>query len=213
MIQFLGAELNFGKVQSLGGDLTYYGRAIYLHILYFADGKTRLYVGQAYNLSHRINTQHADFRYRRDNASLHNYAVDRSVGDEFVILATLRERTERPELVLNLLECWMSFMFATLPESTMAEWLGSREEGEKTVFGLQLLKNAEDKMATAYFWDTRNGRLTPTPIIPVVTQGKDSLSKWLHITVGFGLGTLLAPLWWPFVKPVARWARAGRSRT
>lgn len=195
-------------LKALGGDLGYYGRAIYLHVVDFADGTTRLYVGQAWNLAARVNKQHADFRYRRDHPSLHNYAVDRSTSDTFVVLAQVREKTERPDLVLNLLEMWMALCFCTLPEETMGAWLGavagSGDSGKRKVFGLnvaspldnaddqasraafQLLKESKDAMARDYFWDVTK---RPTAVIHVAKPV--IMGYRVEALFAFGIGALV----------------------
>jgi hypothetical protein len=175
-------------LKALGGDLRYHGRAIYLHILEFTDGTVRLYVGQAYNLAARVNNQHVDFRYRRDHPSLHNFAMDRSTSDTFIILAQLKETTQS-DLVLNLLEMWMALCFKTMPDEIVEAWLGpypSRnhrghgigvdtgkiyglnvasplDQGDKEAWkgSFQMCKESRDEMAREYFWDTKR---RPRPV-------------------------------------------------
>jgi hypothetical protein len=195
---------DFDAVKGLGGDMGYHGRAIYLHIVEFADGAVRLYVGQAFNLASRVNNQHADFRYRRDHPSLHNFAVDASTGDTYVVLAQLRETTQS-DLVLNLLEMWMALCFRTLPGEVLDAWLGAApnesrrrsgvREDEKKVFGLnvaspldqgdkeawkgafQMLKGSRDAMAREYFWDTKK---RPIPVVHAVVSVEQQGSVWTH---------------------------------
>jgi hypothetical protein len=183
---------SIADLASLGGDTSYYGRAIYLHILHFPRSTTRLYVGQAFNLAARIRNQHFDFRYRRDHPSLHNYAMDRSTEDVYVVLANVREACERSDLVLNLLEMWMVLWVGTLPDSVMEVWLGERdaEAGGGKVYGLNvaepldqgddasakaafgLLRDAGDEMARDYFWDVRKrSRPVLKDVVPVIKEG------------------------------------------
>ncbi|KAF1986583.1 hypothetical protein K402DRAFT_393653 [Aulographum hederae CBS 113979] len=114
----------------------YHGRAIYLHILHGADGTTRLYIGQATNLAARL-SQHADFRYRRDNPSLHTYAMQRSARDSFVVLAKVTqppaELSSRPDLLMNLLEMWCCLLFRTLQTATLRRYLPDEVLGESNV--------------------------------------------------------------------------------
>lgn len=178
----------------VGGDTTFYGRAIYLHILAFPENITRLYVGQAFNLAARVKNQHSDWRYRRDHPSLHNFAMDRSISDQYVVLAVIREACERTDLVLNLLEMWMALWLGTLPDEVMQAWLGSLppEDAMSTtdsgkIFGLNVaepldqgdqeawkssfgtLKNSSDEMATDYFSDVKK---RPRPVKAAVKDTK-----------------------------------------
>ncbi|KIW03248.1 uncharacterized protein PV09_05469 [Verruconis gallopava] len=204
-------------LKAVGGDTGYFGRAVYLHVVEFSDGTTRLYVGQAFNLAARIKRQHDDFRYRRDHPSLHNFAVDRSAGDTYVVLAQLRENT-RSDLVLNLLEMWMALWLGTLPDETLNDWLGpvdlrgesaGTKKRRENVFGLnvavpldqgdseastrafQMLKDAKDDLAREYFWDIRK---RPRPVVRAVTV-EDHASWTLYVphflactALGFVLG-------------------------
>lgn len=209
-----GSRPAIEKLKGLGGDLNYYGRAIYLHILYFPNNVTRLYVGQAFNLKARIKNQHMDWRYRRDHPSLHNFAMDRSIADEYVVLCTIREACERDDLVLNLLEMWMALWIGTLPDEVMEAWLG-RPDGVDTldtneVYGLNVaepldqgdseawkssfnaLRNSQDDMARDYFWDVRN---RPRPVLAVKGATASDATRtrawtqWLPLGIGLlGLG-------------------------
>lgn len=216
------------KLKGLGGDLNSYGRAIYLHILYFTNNVTRLYVGQAFNLKARIKNQHMDWRYRRDHPSLHNFAMDRSIADEYVVLCTVREACERDDLVLNLLEMWMALWIGTLPAQIMEAWLGTPDGVEKLdtneVYGLNVaepldqgdseawkssfnaLRESQDDMARDYFWDVRK---RPRPVIVVKDAiasdiiGRGAWTPWLPLGLGLlGLGFA-----------IGRWSvRFGRRR-
>lgn len=105
---------------------------IYLNIIRGTDGHDRLYVGQTSRLNQRIFRQHMNFRYRRDNRSLHYHAMEHSSWNNFVVLAVLPPpagslppwlRGGGPALVLNILEMWCALMFKSLPPSTLDEWL------------------------------------------------------------------------------------------
>lgn len=112
---------------------------------------------------------------------MHNYIVDRSSKDVFVVLATLTKPVEKSDLVLNVLETWCCLLFRSLPKATLEEWLGTGlEEGipslnialpldtgdemaSKTAF--ELLKHSEEVLAKEYYWDTKKGRLRPKPAV------------------------------------------------
>ena len=184
---------SISELASTGGDTSFYGRAIYLHIVKFPKNITRLYVGQAFNLAARIRNQHSDWRYRRDHPSLHNFAMDRSTDDQYVVLAVIREACERSDLVLNLLEMWIALWLGTLPDEVMEAWLGQRpecedeESDEDQVLGLNvaepldqgdseawkpafnMLKDSGDEMTKEYYWNVRK---RPRP---VVTKLKDAV--------------------------------------
>ncbi|TID27473.1 hypothetical protein E2P81_ATG00230 [Venturia nashicola] len=207
------------QVASLGGDLQYRGRAIYLHIVTLPNGENWYYIGQAWNLYHRIYNQHRNFRYRRDHVSLHNYVVDRSGKDMFVVLATLTKPVEKSDLVLNVLETWCCLLFRSLPKATLEEWLGTGlEEGipslnialpldtgdemaSKTAF--ELLKHSEEELAREYYWDMKKGRLRPKPTVaPLpkaimrsvqVVQGKQAVD-FGSMAVGGMIGFCVAAL-------------------
>lgn len=106
----------------------------------------RIYVGQASSLRPRI-AQHLNFRYRRDNPSLHYYALQRSVYNAIGVLAVLPSPSmgghalpgmDDPGLLLNVLEMWMGLVFRSLPVSTLEEWLpggvSTMKEGKEGVF-------------------------------------------------------------------------------
>lgn len=94
--------------------------------------RSRIYIGQSNTLNTRIK-QHWSFRYRRDNPSLHYYAMQQSIFDSFTVLATLPSPgskgykslpgMDQPELVLNVLEMWCCLLFRTLPRQTLEAWL------------------------------------------------------------------------------------------
>lgn len=98
-------------------------------MIHGVDGRWRLYVGQSAQLKNRIKRQHQDFRYRRDNSSLHNRAMDQSKWDNFVIAAvlpaTLPPALDTPEkraLLLNVLEMWCALLFKTLQLRDLIQW-------------------------------------------------------------------------------------------
>ncbi|KAH7041389.1 uncharacterized protein B0I36DRAFT_312747 [Microdochium trichocladiopsis] len=105
---------------------------VYLNIIRGTDGHDRLYVGQTTRLNQRIFRQHMNFRYRRDNRSLHYHAIEYSSWNNFVVLAVPPPpsgslpswlRGSNPQLILNVLEMWCALMFKTLPRNTFEDWL------------------------------------------------------------------------------------------
>lgn len=94
--------------------------------------RVRIYIGQTTSLNSRVK-QHWNFRYRRDNPSLHYHAVQNSSFDIFAVLATLPSpRTpgyhdlpgmDRPDLLLNILEMWTCLLFRCLPQQILVEYL------------------------------------------------------------------------------------------
>ncbi|KAF2199237.1 hypothetical protein GQ43DRAFT_399228, partial [Delitschia confertaspora ATCC 74209] len=119
-------------MKSIGGDLQFKGRAVYVHGVAGLDNLTRMYIGQSNQLSTRIWKQHHYFRYRRDNPSLHYYAVQNSTYDVWAVLATLpaginssAPGMDRPDLVLNILEMWCGLLFRCLPRQFLREYLPS----------------------------------------------------------------------------------------
>lgn len=84
-------------------------------------------------MSFHIRRQLQNFRYRRDNPSLHSYAMQQSRWDYFVILAALPPdptaagfTKQEQGLLLNILWMWCTLLFRTLQPSTMEEWQGSQ---------------------------------------------------------------------------------------
>ncbi|KAF2637030.1 hypothetical protein P280DRAFT_407964 [Massarina eburnea CBS 473.64] len=140
--KFLDGKWNLDQMKLIGGNTKQDARGIYFNGIHGLDKKTRLYIGQSQNIRYRI-SQHWNFRYRRDNPSLHYYALQRSDFNLFGILATIPSPSmgyhalpgmDSPDLLLNLLEMWMAIMFKCLPKQTMQEWVpeGVKVEG---VFG------------------------------------------------------------------------------
>lgn len=107
----------------------------------------RIYVGQASSLRTRI-AQHLNFRYRRDNPSLHYYALQRSIYNAIGVLAVLPSPSmgghalpgmDDPGLLLSVLEMWMGLVFRSLPILMLEEWLPdgvcTTKEGKEGAFG------------------------------------------------------------------------------
>lgn len=134
----------------IAGDLKHEGRAIYLDGVFGLDKRIRIYIGQSISLRQRV-AQHLNFRYRRDNPSLHYHAMQKSIYNTIGALAVLPPLNatnqslpgmDAPDLLLNVLEMWMCLVFRTLPDETLAAWLPddgtvnkSRKEGREGVFG------------------------------------------------------------------------------
>ncbi|ORY63366.1 uncharacterized protein BCR38DRAFT_436677 [Pseudomassariella vexata] len=112
-------------------------RGIYLDLIRGLDGRDRLYVGQSKNVAFRISKCHMSFRHRRDNKSLHYFAIDRSKWNNFVVLAVLPPLADpalesRADLVMNVLEMWCALLFRTLQGETLGEWLPAGWVGHGT---------------------------------------------------------------------------------
>ncbi|KAF2003203.1 hypothetical protein P154DRAFT_591231 [Amniculicola lignicola CBS 123094] len=130
-------------MRNIGGELKFDGRAIYLYgvldsppsqLLYL----TRTYIGQSIQLSSRLR-QHYNFRYRRDNPSLHYHAVQNSIFDVFSVLAVLPTPTnvlfpgnDEPPLLLNVMEMWCALLFSSLQPQMLREWLPDTATPEPT---------------------------------------------------------------------------------
>ncbi|KAF2279625.1 uncharacterized protein EI97DRAFT_359341, partial [Westerdykella ornata] len=134
-------SMNVTSLKNIGGDLAYEGRAIYIHGILGLERRTRIYIGQSTSLRPRLK-QHWNFRYRRDNPSLHYYAMHNSVFDVFSVLATLPSPfspssqtlpgMDQPDLLLNVLEAWCCLLFRCLPPKLLKECLppGIRAESK-----------------------------------------------------------------------------------
>ncbi|KAF2706741.1 hypothetical protein K504DRAFT_536169 [Pleomassaria siparia CBS 279.74] len=120
-------------LKMVGGDIKSEGRGIYFDGVLGLDRTVRIYIGQSTHLRSRI-AQHWNFRYRRDNPSLHYHAMQNSIYNTFGILAVLPSATpgnqnhklpgmDCPDLVLNILEMWMCLLFQSLPPQLLEEWL------------------------------------------------------------------------------------------
>ncbi|KAF3053093.1 hypothetical protein E8E11_005799 [Didymella keratinophila] len=143
---FLSSRWSLDGLKAIGGDLRTDARAIYLNGILGQHKKVRIYVGQASSLRQRI-AQHLNFRYRRDNPSLHYYALQHSVYNAIGVLAVLPSPNmgghalpgmDDPGLLLNVLEMWMGLVFRSLPVSMLGEWLpdgvSTTKEGKEGVF-------------------------------------------------------------------------------
>lgn len=144
---FLGSRWSLDGLKLIGDNPRTDVRAIYLNGILGLDKRVRIYVGQASSLRSRI-AQHLNFRYRRDNPSLHYYALQRSIYNVIGVLAVLPSPNmgghalpgmDDPSLLLNLLEMWMGLVFRSLPASMLEEWLpvgvSRRKEGKEGMFG------------------------------------------------------------------------------
>ncbi|KAF1944553.1 hypothetical protein EJ02DRAFT_452413 [Clathrospora elynae] len=147
---FLQGRWSLDALKLVGGDLRYEGRGIYLDGVLGLDKRVRVYVGQSINMRQRV-AQHLNFRYRRDNPSLHYHAMQNSVYNTIGALVVLPSPNmgnmtlpgmDDPGLLLNVVEMWMCLVFRTLPEQMLEEWLPgdgtintARKEGKEGVFG------------------------------------------------------------------------------
>jgi len=118
----------------------------------------------------------------------------------------------------------MALIFGTLPEMTMAEWLGSRTiepgngisglnvalpldnaDAESSRKAFSLLQHSDDEMARSYYWDSRNGRLRPKPVVAVIpattaTPGHLMLKIFAAFFAGLSIGTIFGRLWRSWIK-------------
>lgn len=176
------------RIRAKSGDIAKCQRGIYLHIIEGTDNRLRFFIGKSDNMSFHIRRQLQNFRYRRDNPSLHSYAMQQSRWDYFVILAALppdpttASFTQQEQgLLLNML--WMSctLLFRTLQPSTMEDW-----QGEQTTrvpwTGLNLalpldhgsegqyvnwrhaLSESEDPLKRAYVTEVLDAKRSGTPL-------------------------------------------------
>lgn len=146
---FLNGRWSLDALKAVGGDLKTESRGIYFNAVLGIDKKVRLYIGQANTIRPRV-AQHLNFRYRRDNPSLHYHALQQSIYNQFGIAVILPSPNmgnhalpgmDRPDLMLNLLELWMCLVFRTLPPQILKEWLPDDEtiskhphEGKEGIF-------------------------------------------------------------------------------
>ncbi|KAL6703247.1 hypothetical protein ACN47E_010035 [Coniothyrium glycines] len=147
---FLRGRWSLDALKAVGGDLRFEGRAIYFDGVLGVDKRVRIYTGQTTHLRQRV-AQHLNFRYRRDNPSLHYYALERSVYNAIGAVASipaphLANQTlpgmDEPALLLNVLEMWIALVFRTLPAEMLDVWLPDsecvtkgRKSGKEGVFG------------------------------------------------------------------------------
>ncbi|KAF2833120.1 hypothetical protein CC86DRAFT_365096 [Ophiobolus disseminans] len=147
---FLNGRWSLDSLKWIGGDLKYEGRGVYLDGVLSLDKKVRVYIGQAGQVRARI-AQHLNFRYRRDNPSLHYHAMQQSIYNSIGLAALIPSPNmgnqalpgmDSPDLLLNVLEMWMCLVFRTLPKQMLEEWLPNdgtinknRKEGQEGEFG------------------------------------------------------------------------------
>lgn len=147
------------RLKTIGGDLKSEGRGVYFDGVLGLDKRTRIYIGQSFNLRLRI-AQHWNFRYRRDNPSLHYHAVQKSIYNVFGILCALPSPNmgnhtlpgmDCPDLLLNVLEMWMCLLLRSLPTQTLEEWLPEGVKAEKN-FGMLNIASPLDHGDTEREW-------------------------------------------------------------
>ncbi|UPX11052.1 uncharacterized protein EKO05_0001676 [Ascochyta rabiei] len=145
---YLNGRWSLDALKTIAGDLRSDARAIYLNGVLGLDKRVRIYIGQASSLRPRI-AQHLNFRFRRDNPSLHYHALQSSVYNAIGVLAVLPgpgmgnhtlPGMDDPGLLLNVLEMWMCLVFRSLPVATLKEWIpvgvsSGRREGKEGEFG------------------------------------------------------------------------------
>lgn len=147
---FLNGRWSLDGLKWIGGDLKSEGRGVYLDGVLGLDKRVRIYIGQASQVRARI-AQHLNFRYRRDNPSLHYHAMQQSIYNAIGLAAVIPSPNmgnqtlpgmDSPDLLLNVLETWMCLVFRTLPKQLLEEWLPddgtinkSRKEGQEGAFG------------------------------------------------------------------------------
>lgn len=154
----------------IGGDFEYNARGVYCNAMVGRDSRTRLYIGQSTNLRWRL-SQHWNFRYRRDNPSLHYLALQDSKVNTFGLLCALPSSSmgnhtlpgmDSVDLLLNVLEMWMCLVFRCLPEQSLQEWLpvGVKKNSD---MGFLNIASPLDQGETAREWVDLRG--TGDPIV------------------------------------------------
>lgn len=147
---FLNGRWSLDALKNIQGDLKFEGRGVYLDGVLGLDKRVRIYIGQAASIRQRI-AQHLNFRYRRDNHSLHYHAMQQSVYNAIGLIAFLPSPNmggnalpgmDSPDLLLNLIEMWMCLVFRTLPPQLQEEWLPddgtvnkSKKDGKEGEYG------------------------------------------------------------------------------
>lgn len=147
---FLRGRWSLDNLKAVGGDLRFEGRAIYFDGILGVDKRVRIYIGQTTFLRQRV-AQHLNFRYRRDNPSLHYYAMERSVYNTIGAVASIPSPhtgnqnlpgMDAPDLLLNVLEMWIALVFRTLPDEMLDAWIPDHESvtkgrkaGKEGIFG------------------------------------------------------------------------------
>jgi hypothetical protein len=140
---FLNGRWSLDAMKAIGGDLKYEGRGLYLDGVLGLDRRVRIYIGQAGSIRSRV-AQHLNFRYRRDNPSLHYHAMQNSIYNSIGLIAQVPSPNmgnqtlpgmDCPDLLLNVLEMWMCLVFRSLPLQTLDIWLpedGTLKKGRKS---------------------------------------------------------------------------------
>ena len=147
---FLRGRWSLDALKGVGGDLKFEGRGVYLDGVLGLDKRVRIYIGQAVSIRSRV-AQHLNFRYRRDNPSLHYHAMQQSIYNSIGLAAQIPSPNmgnhalpgmDAPDLLLNVLEMWMCLVFRTLPVQSLETWLPSdgtvnksRKQGQEGEFG------------------------------------------------------------------------------
>jgi hypothetical protein len=128
---FLNGRWSLDALKNVQGDVKFEGRGVYLDGVLGLDKRVRIYIGQAASIRQRV-AQHLNFRYRRDNHSLHYHAMQQSVYNSIGIIAFLPSSNmggnalpgmDCPDLLLNLIEMWMCLVFRALPSQILRAWL------------------------------------------------------------------------------------------
>jgi len=96
-----GKGSSIDSMKAIGGDIGSTRRGVYLHGILGLDRYTRKYIGQTNDISIRMKKQHMYFRWRRDHASLHYFAVQRSSYDIFSILAEIPKPPSAVQIVIK----------------------------------------------------------------------------------------------------------------
>jgi hypothetical protein len=136
---YLSGRWSLDALKAVGGDLKHEGRGIYFDGVLGLDRRVRIYVGQANSIRARV-AQHLNFRYRRDNPSLHYHAMQHSIYNAIGLVAQVPSPNmgnhmlpgmDCPDLLMNVLEMWMCLCFRTLPIQTLETWLPNNGEVKK----------------------------------------------------------------------------------
>jgi hypothetical protein len=136
---FLRGRWSLDALKAVGGDLRFEGRAVYFDGVLGLDRRMRMYIGQTTFLRQRV-AQHLNFRYRRDNPSLHYYALENSTYNTIGAVASIPSPhagnqglpgMDAPDLLLNVLEMWVCLVFRSLPDAVLEEWVPEHEAVSK----------------------------------------------------------------------------------
>lgn len=136
---FLNGRWSLDALKAVGGDLKHEGRGLYLDGVLGLDRRVRIYVGQAGSIRSRVG-QHLNFRYRRDNPSLHYHAMQNSIYNSIGLIAQVPSPNmgnhtlpgmDCPDLLLNVLEMWICLVFRSLPLQILDAWLPDDEAVKK----------------------------------------------------------------------------------